>query len=296
MKERLQIAQRLTTNEPRAARQMAALEPLLAKRIDFTRGIMTARQAEGLEGAKKSLLSDSGGESLHEIQKAISKFQEDQKVLLRERDKASYLQAETTKWTVLTGIGLNFLLLGFTAWLVKDDISARNRAARAMEEANAQLETKVQERTAELAAANEVLRAENLERQWGSKSLEHQLRYSNLIINSINDLVFVLAKSLMITRVNPAVSHATGMGTQELITTKLTSFMRPRDGAVDPSGPEPCAQALKEGRDLQNFPVILVDKQGKTKSYSMNLYPLRDRDKVVGGVVTLHADGNGGGK
>jgi PAS domain S-box-containing protein len=182
----------------------------------------------------------------------------------------------------MTGLGLNFVLLGFTAFLIRDDIRARNLAKNALEDANAKLEAKVAERTAELAAANEILIAENLERQWGNKALEHQLRYSNLIINSINDLVFVLTKSLNITRINPAVSEQTGLESKDLITSPLSRVIR--------AAQQQLGQALRDGRELQGLPVELLSKEGRAVPYRLSLFPLRDRDKVVGGVVTLRVD------
>src|SRR5207253_8662196 len=112
--------------------------------------------------------------------------------------------------------------------------------------------------------------------QWGEKALEHQLRYSNLIINSINDLVFVLTKSLNITRVNPAVSLQTGLNTTELVTSPLMRFIRSNgDGN---SSQQQLAQALRDGRELQNVPVELVSKAGHAVAYHLSLFPLKDRD------------------
>jgi PAS domain S-box-containing protein len=290
MKEHLDVALALTRNESADNKKILNIKPLLEKRINFTRDLVKARQQDGIEGARKYLVSDSGGESLHAIEKAVAKFQEEEKSVLRERDKASYAQAQTTKWTVLSGISMNFVLLGFTAFLVRDDIRARNIARTALEAVNLQLEAKVQERTAELAAANEILRAENLERQWGNKSLEHQLRYSNLIINSINDLVFVLTKTLNITRVNPAVSHHTGLETKDLITSPLMRVVRSAHDAGATAALPELLQALREGREVQGLAVVLVSKEGRSIPYRLSLFPLRDRDKVVGGVVTLRVE------
>jgi CHASE3 domain sensor protein len=292
MVEHLTVAKALTKKEAGQNQRIAALEPLLAKRIDYTRGLVKARQENGYEGAKKKLLEDSGGESLVQIEKAIDRIQAKEKALLRDRDKQSYLQGQATRWTVFTGIAVNFVLLAFTAFTVRDDIRARNIAKTALEDANAQLEAKVAQRTAELAAANEVLRAENLERLWGNKALEHQLRYSNLIINSINDLVFVLTKTLNITRVNPAVAHQTGLETKDLITSPLSRVVRaPGIGGGEPSSPpQQLAQALRDGRELQGLAVELVSKEGRATPYRLSLFPLRDRDKVVGAVVTLRQD------
>jgi PAS domain S-box-containing protein len=153
-------------------------------------------------------------------------------------------------------------------------------------EANATLEAKVKERTAELAATNERLVAENQERQWGAQALEHQLRYSQLIINSISDLIFVTTKALNVSRINPAVTQRTGRQSTELVNgplSRVVTLARPGPSAFDP-----LAQALKEGRELQDEPAMVTSKDGRTVPARLSLIPLRDRDKVVGSVVTVH--------
>jgi PAS domain S-box-containing protein len=281
MVEHLTVAKALTKNEAGQSQRIAILEPLIARRVDYTRSLVRIRQESGLDAARKKLLEDSGGESLTEIQKAVARIQEKEKSLLRDRDKQTYLQAQATRWTVLTGIATNFILLGFTAITVRDDIAARKRLAKMLEETNAQLEAKV---------ADEILRAENLERQWGNKALEHQLRYTNLIINSINDLVFVLTKSLNITRVNPAVALQTGLEVKDIITSPLMRLVRSANGNGAAGPQDQLAHALRDGRELQGMPVQLVSKDGRVVPYRLSLFPLRDRDKVVGGVVTLRID------
>jgi PAS domain S-box-containing protein len=287
MTEHLSVAKALVRNEARSKKRMDELEPLIVKHVDLARELVRSRQS-GADESRKLLAADAGGESMRRIRKSISTFQDEQKELLKERDKRSYSEAQTTKWTVVSGLVVNFVLLAFASFLLTDDISARKKAASAMADANAQLEAKVKERTAELASSNESLRAENLERTWGNKSLEHQLRYSNLIINSINDLVFVLTKTLNITRVNPAVGHLTGRDPKDLITTSLLNVVK---AAHDTDGgrPDLLQQALKDGREIQDFSVVVLTKEGRPIPHRLNLVPLRDRDKVVGGVVTLRA-------
>jgi hypothetical protein len=53
---------------------------------------------------------------------------------------------------------------------------------------------------------------------------------------------------------------------------------------------DPLQQALREGRDLRDLPGEAQDKFGQTKSVRFSLFPLRDRDNVVGGVVIVHAE------
>jgi PAS domain S-box-containing protein len=98
--------------------------------------------------------------------------------------------------------------------------------------------------------------------------------------------VFVLTKTLNITRVNPAVSEQTGIETKDLITSPLARLLRADDTATQ----QQLAQALRDGHELQGLPVELISKQGAAVPYRLSLFPLRDRDKVVGGVVTLRID------
>lgn len=289
MTEHLEVAKALTRNEP-AQEKIFQLESLVAKHVESARELVKSRQQQP-ENVRANLAATASGELLNGIARVIGKLQDEEKTLLEQRDKASYIQAQTTYWTVLAGVGINFVLLGFVAWLVKDDIGARRLAARALQEANLQLEAKVQERTAQLASSNNALKKENLERQWSNQALEHQLRYSQLIINSIHDLIFVVTKSLNISRINPAVVHLTGLDSTELITNPLSKFVHITDESDVSSLPKNdiLAQALKEGRDLQDCTAMLLSKDGQKIPFHLNLFPLRDKDKVVGGVVTLHS-------
>ena len=59
-----------------------------------------------------------------------------------------------------------------TAWLIARLLFLRRRAEEALEEANSELETRVQQRTAELAMANDGLRTEMRERQRAEEALQ----------------------------------------------------------------------------------------------------------------------------
>jgi PAS domain S-box-containing protein len=222
-----------------------------------------------------------------EIRDAVEKLDDQEMALLAERDRVSYQQARTTRWTVWWGVGLDLLLIAGVAWLISDDIVARRKAATALEEANAQLERKVLERTAELVASNEHLRTENMERRWANQGLDHQLRYNQLIINSIADMVFVVTKAMNISRINPAVVHQTGFEAQDLVGRPFSSIGK----EMAASGGTPLADAmgrgLDEGRDLRDQAAVILAKSGKQIPARLALFPLRDRDRVVGGVVIL---------
>ena len=293
--QHLEVGKALTRGEPAQHQKFVELEPLLQQRVAVARQLVQARAREGLAGARAALVADAGNDVPAQIRRLVSALREDENTLLRARDRASYQQAQTTRWTVFTGLGLNFLLLVAAGWLVRDDLAARRRAAAAMAEANAQLETKVRERTAELATANEALRQENLERRWSNQALDHQLRYSQLIINSISDQVFVISKALNISRVNPAAEHHTGLGARELIGLPMQRVLRwsPPPPAGTASSSDPISLALKEGREIQDWPGAMLARSEPPTPVRFSVVPLRDHDKVVGGVVTVRVCAEG---
>jgi len=283
--EHLEVAKALTRHEPAQHDQIVALEALANRRAEFDRSILGSQP----EAARALVAADAGTDAIGEIQRLVEKLTEQEMGLLADRDRASYLQAQTTRWTVWSGVVLDVLLLGGAAWLIWDDIAARRRAAALLEEANTVLESKVKERTAELAAANEGLTTENLERRWINQALEHQLRYDQLIISSISDLVLVLTKAMNISRMNPAVVRVTGREPADLVHRPFSVLARLVDGSAAGNAPlvDPMAQALRDGQDLREQAALLEDKLGRKIPVRLALFPLRDKDKVVGGVVIL---------
>lgn len=282
--DHLEVVKALTREEPARQQQALRIEALANARAEFARKVMAARLAGKGEDSAALVAADNAGPGLAEARREIERLKMDSMNLLAERDKAAYLQAQATRWTVWTGVAVNFTLLGVAAWMVFSDIRFRRQAAAALEAANAQLEERVRARTAELTAANHQLSLENLERRWNSQALEHQLRYNQLIIDSISDLVLVITKAANITRLNPALSHESGWYTPDLVGHPLGEIVRFAPGAA---GADPVSGALYEGRELRDLPATLRDRSGGEHPVRLSFFPLRDANKIVGGVVVM---------
>jgi CHASE3 domain sensor protein len=263
------------------------LDNLISNRVEIARSVARAREQEGLEGVRKLYVSSPDVESIGKIERYVAALNGEERGLLSQRDVDEYTQALTTKWTVYSGVAVNFVLLAFVFGLMRDDLHARRLAAKALEDANAQLETKVQERTAELVKANHALKQENLERRWSYQALDHQGRYNQLIINSIAEMVFVISRALNVSRINPAVVHQTDWQAQDLIAQSIQRVLQLPPEAGGASEQNPLSQAMRDGREIQDRPAILTTRSGRTIPVRFSLVPLHDQDKVVGGVVTV---------
>jgi PAS domain S-box-containing protein len=282
--EHVEVARALARADAPLAARIERVATLATQRAEAARALIAARQSG--QPAAPLLAADAWIAAGPAIKAEVAKLKEEQMALLAARDTEQFLQAQTTRWTVWAGVVLNLILLAGVVWLIRDDHAARNRAAQVLADANRQLEAKVAERTADLTAANQRLQTENLERRWAAQAIEHQLRYNQLIVDSITDLVFVLTKNLNISRVNPAVVHTTGREPAEMINRPLSDFVLP----VSPAGgqfADPLAQALREGRDLRDLPARLQDKRGDWHPAPCTVFPLRDGNKVVGGIAIL---------
>ncbi len=265
----------------------APISAILTRRAELANRIVQAKKAGDADGLKKLLSDDAESTDRRELTRAVFKFREQQVELLSERDRQSFMQGETTRWTVLSGVVLDFLLLCGAAWLIRDDLAARRRAARLLEQTNEQLEAKVAERTAELKASNSQLTLQNIEDRWARAALEHQNRYNLLIIDSISDAVFVITKLMNISRMNPAAVHLTGFEPVDVVDRPLGRLLRLEGHDPAKAAYDPLARTLVDGHEMRAKPAIVMTKLGQSTRVRLSIFPLRDGDKVVGGVVVL---------
>lgn len=287
MSDHWQTVKALMRNQEAGAAQLEALEAHIEAREAWGRQIMLAREEGRGDEVQALLAADVSAGGMADIIRSFARLRSRQLELIGARDAESYRQIQTTRWIVGVGIAVNLILFAAVLWLIRDDQAAHEQLNRTLREANEQLEGRVRERTHELMAANEKLKLENLERQWSNQALDHQLRYNQQIVNSVGDLVFVTTKALNITRINPAVTHGTGYVEQDLLGKPLQSVLEFEVTGSPIVGWEAVSRALREGRDLGGHAVMLTTKPGARTNAILNLFPLRDGNKVVGSVFIL---------
>ncbi len=286
--EHVEVAKALADADETNAAGVAELEALLQERAEHARALLAAHRSGDTASVQEQLSEDTANGGLYNIVAAGQRLRANLIEQLNDRDRAAYRTDQTARTTLYLGAGLNILLLLGAAWFIRDDLAARRRAAALLQSDNERLEARVAERTAELREANRQLKTENLESRWKNQALSHQLRYNHLIVDSISELVLVITKARNISRINPAVARAIGLDTAELVDRPLDEFVQLDTPAGDNALVEPITHSLRSGQDLRNQPAQLKNRRGDLVPVRFSLFPLRDSDKVVGGVVTLH--------
>jgi PAS domain S-box-containing protein len=287
--EHVEVINALVAGSPDEKEQFATISALLAQRAMIATQSVRLKKAGDAEGLRKLQADDAESGDHRDLARRIEKLREKQTGLLTERDRASFVQAQVTRWSVLAGVILDFLLLCGAAWLIRDDLAARRQAARLLKQTNAELEDKVRQRTAEISAVNAQLVAQNLEERWSKQAVEHQNRYNLLIIDSIADAVFVVTKLMNISRMNPSAVHLTGFEPVDLVDRPLGRVIQLADHDPARTTFDPLARTLVDGHELRAQAAFVITKQGAKVAVQLSVFPLRDRDKVVGGVVILKA-------
>lgn len=289
LSERIDVAAALIAGSALDREKFTPIAELLTRRARLAERIIALKKSGDNAALQQLLAADAESTDHHDLERRVGKFRDTQADLLGARDRASFLQAQTTRWTVLGGVVFDFLLLCGAAWLIRDDLAARRLANRLLQQTNAELEDKVSQRTAELTTSNAQLLAQSLEDRWSKQALEHQNRYNLLIIDSISDAVFVVTKLMSVSRLNPAAIHLTGFEPVELVDKPLALIVQLATGGTASMSPafDPLARTLIEGHELRDRPAIVTTKGGQSIPVRLNVYPLRDCDKVVGGVIIL---------
>ncbi len=162
-------------NLPQQAR-LRKLAPLVQDRLGSLQTGIQIRQVQGVEGARDYVVLGKGRNSMNAIRDLMGEMQIIERQLLARREiesRVSYRTAVVTQWvTTLLGVGL----VVASYWLAVRELETRHRGAEKLAEANAVLEEKVTERTADLESANESLRLSNSELEQFASVASHDLQ------------------------------------------------------------------------------------------------------------------------
>jgi diguanylate cyclase (GGDEF)-like protein/PAS domain S-box-containing protein len=122
----------LTTDNPEQQRNISVLEGLTAQRLKWAEANIGLRRTEGLESAANAIRDGSGLAAAAAFQAIISRMQNEEQQLLKQRDVAMSSTVSRTKTILVLSICLGLLITAAAGWNVQRDNVRRGLAERAL--------------------------------------------------------------------------------------------------------------------------------------------------------------------
>ncbi len=193
----------LTADNRMQQGRLDALEPLAAERLLLLRQTVELRRRTGFLAAQQYIAS-SRGEQIHErILAILAEMEATEQDLLQERAVRAHHASTVAKTVIVAGITLAFVFVVVALFVIGQDFSGSRRARAALQEARDQLETRVQQRTAELAKAKEA-------------ALGSEARLAG-IIDTAMDAILTVDEQQRIVLFNPSAEKMVGCAAADVI-------------------------------------------------------------------------------
>ncbi len=129
---------KLTADNPNQQRRIEALGPLAAAKLSELQETIDLRKQKGLDAAVTVVLTDRGKKAMDDIRSLIGDMEGEERELLQHRSEESEASAQSTRYTIIFGTLIAFVLLGITSFVVTRNIALPlqrvSRAAEAMAE------------------------------------------------------------------------------------------------------------------------------------------------------------------
>ncbi|BDA72614.1 hypothetical protein RIVM261_009210 [Rivularia sp. IAM M-261] len=170
------------------------------------------------------------------------------------------------------------------------DIEQRKQFESKISALNAELETRVIERTTELQQANTELKHEVKERQQAQASVERLSRYNELILNSAGEGIYGLDSNAKLTFINSAGARMLGYQVEELITPNkhfleyVIKHTKP-DGTPYKWSENPIRATLEYGKVQNICDDIYYRRDGTKFPVEYISTPIEEQGQIIGAVV-----------
>ena len=161
----------LTADNAVEQRRLDVLAPIIANRLALLSQRVELRRSLGFAAAQRAIMSGEGEQLSEQIRGELAQMEATEHALLQEREDRAKRAAMMARMMILAGSTLAIVLVTAALFLIGQGFRASEQAEAAVQEARAQLENRVAERTEELADVNRQLRQELAERHRAEEAL-----------------------------------------------------------------------------------------------------------------------------
>jgi len=155
--QEIQDLEKLTSDNSYQQQEIKILKPIVDQKLAELQQTITLRKNQGFDAALQVVRTNEGKQLMDLIRKRINLMKAEEDRLLAIRSLASQKNVASTQTIIAVTLFLNFIILSFVYYLIRREMASRQAAEKEILNLNAELEQRVEERTAELKSSNQTL-------------------------------------------------------------------------------------------------------------------------------------------
>ncbi len=263
----------LTIDNPNQQQRLDALEPQVRAALQFAESLVAKRRRlSAVPSASEALEAER---VMDAVRATTQEMQAEETRLLSQRTQKTMAGRRSTSLIILVGtfVGAGCLALARFAVNREIDVSARARAHISL--LNAELEQRVEQRTA-------TLQSEITERKWVEEVRERLAA----VVESSDDAIISKTLEGTITAWNRGAEKVFGYSSSEVVGKPMLMLLPPERMDEEPD----ILARTGRGESVEHFETVRVRKDGERIDISATISPIRDRGGAIVGASKIARD------
>lgn len=179
----------LTAAFPSQQQQIKRLSPLIIAKLTELKQTIDLRKNRGFDAAVQMVLTHEGQQLMEQIREKFQQLQVENNEQFQQRLERRQRDSRRVQYIISGGIVLNLLAFYLVYRAIQQEMIKRRQAEASLQQLNEELENRVQERTAQLKAANANLIRSNQELEQFAYVASHDLQEPLRAVNSYAQLL-----------------------------------------------------------------------------------------------------------